>query len=181
MSIFSGCIHIAGYLQTADPLLPDPTNLVCCWQVFEQLEIKYQGEQITLSSVTAYNDNKLTVVILDPLKRRVFTIIQQGNKVQIEQSERIKSNLPVKWLLIGVYLRKMPDTGWSFEHSDWTVKRDSSQVLLMQDNIIKVSLIEPGILDDTKENTSQQSLTAQLQYFDLKLEVNITTLLRQAL
>lgn len=180
-SVITGCAQLTGYFRTASPLLPNTTSLPCCWQVLEQLEIEFQGEQLTLTSVTAVNDDKLTVVILDPMGRRIFAIIQQGDNVKVEKSDLVKESLPVEWLLIGVYLRHMPDDGWSFEHSSWTVERNGIHVLLMQENMTKVRLVESVVLADVTDNTSSQGITAQLQYPELKLNVNITTLLRQSL
>ena len=170
--VMTGCASLTEYFKPATPLLPNTASLPCCWQVLEQLEIEFRGKQLTLSSVTAINAEQLTVVILDPLGRRVFAIIQQGNNVRVEKSNLIKEELPVDWLLVGVYLRYMPDDGWLFKGSHWHVNRDGEYNRLMQNNKTKVILFESIALDDT---------TVQLQYPDLKLNVNITTLLRQSL
>ncbi len=177
----SGCAHLVGNTKITDPLLPDTANLPCCWQALEQLEIEFQGEKLSLFSVTAVHNNKLTVVILDPLGRRVFTIIQQGSNIEIEKSARIQKDFPAKWLLIGIYLRNMPDSGWSFEHSNWVVKRDVNYVLLEQDKRERVILTEAVVQESITSNTTRQELTAQLQYPDLNLKVIITTLSRHSL
>lgn len=168
----AGCASLATYFKVPPPALPNTASLPCCWQVLEQLDIEYQGERLTLSSVIVINDNQLTVVILDPLGRRIFSIIQQGVHIQVEKSDLIKKDLPVEWLLIGVYLRHMPDEGWLFEQSNWTIQHDDRHVLLMQDNRTKVILIE---------SVAHNDKTAQLQYPDLKLNINIITLLKQSL
>ena len=168
----AGCASLAEYFKAASPMLPNTASLPCCWQVHEKLEIDYQGEQLMLSSVIAINDNQLTVVIFDPLGRRVFSIIQQGDHIQVEKSGLIKKDLPVEWLLIGVYLRHMPDDGWLFKGSHWHVNRDSEHILLMQNNKVKVVSFNPEVQGDAM---------TQLQYPDLKLNINITTLLRQSL
>ncbi|MDH5553346.1 MAG: DUF3261 domain-containing protein [Nitrosomonas sp.] len=168
----AGCASLASYLKSPPLALPNTASLPCCWQVLEQLDIDYQGERLALSSVIVLNDYQLTVVILDPLGRRIFSVIQQADRIQVEKSDLIKKDLPVEWLLIGVYLRHMPDEGWFFEHSNWTIQHDDRHTLLLQDNRIKVILFESKVHDD---------ITAQLQYPDLKLNINITTLLRQSL
>ena len=93
-----------------------------------------------MSSVIAVHNKKLTVVVLDPLGRRVFTVIQQGDNIQIEKSARIQKDFPVKWLLIGIYLRYMPVSGWSSENSDWVIKNRDNYVLLEQNKREKVIL-----------------------------------------
>jgi hypothetical protein len=179
--VLSSCAQLVGHTKSTDPLLPDTANLPCCWQALEQLEIEFQGKQLTMSSVTAVQNNKLTVVILDPLGRRIFTIIQQGSDVQIEKSAQIQKDFPVKWLLIGIYLRNMPDSGWSFERSNWVIKRDANYVLLEQDNQKRVILTEVVPQESVLNHTPRQGLTTQLQYPDLKLKINITTVSRRSL
>ena len=134
-----------------------------------------------MSSVTVVQNNKLTVVMLDPLGRRIFTIIQQGRNVQIEKSAQIQKDFPVKWLLVGIYLRNMPDSGWTFEHSNWVIKRDANYVLLEQDKRERVILTEAVVQESITSNTTRQELTAKLQYPDLKLRIIITTLSRHSL
>ena len=168
----AGCASLATYFKVPLPALPNTASLPCCWQVHEKLEIEYQGEQLTLSSVFVMNENQLTVVILDPLGRRIFSIIQRGDHIQVEKSDLIKKELPVEWLLIGVYLRYMPEDGWLFKGSDWSLKNDSKYLLLMQNDKTKVILFKPIVLGD---------VASLLRYPDLKLNVNITTLLRQSL
>lgn len=168
----AGCASLGTYFKAPPLVLPNTESLPCCWQVHEKLDIVYQGERIALSSVIVINDNQLTVVILDPLGRRIFSIIQQSDHIQVEKSDLIKEYLPVEWLLIGVYLRYMSEDGWSFKGSVWSVNKDREHVLLMLNNKIKVVLFNP---------VTQDEAVTQLQYPDLKLNVKITTLLRQSL
>ena len=168
----AGCASLATYFKAPPPALPNTASLPCCWQVLEQLDIEYQGERLTLSSVIVINDNQLTVVILDPLGRRIFSIIQQGDHIQVEKSDLIKMDLPVEWLMIGIYLRYMPVDGWLFKSPDWSLKNDSEYLLLMQNEQVKVILFKPIVLGGS---------SSLLRYPDLKLNVNITTLLRQSL
>ena len=179
--VLSSCAQLVGSTKATDLLLPDTANLPCCWQALEQLEIEFQGKQLTMSSVTVVQNNKLTVVMLDPLGRRIFTIIQQGRNVQIEKSAQIQKDFPVKWLLVGIYLRNMPDSGWTFERSNWVIKREANYVLLEQDNQKRVILTEGVPQGSVLNHTPRQDLTAQLQYPDLKLKVNITTVSRRSL
>lgn len=179
--VLSGCALLVNHTRGTDPLLPDTASLPCCWQALEQLEIEFQGKKLSMSSVIAVHNKKLTVVILDPLGRRVFTVIQQGSNIQIEKSAQIQKDFPVRWLLIGIYLRNMPDSGWSFKHSNWVIKREDNYVLLEQDKREKVILTGAVAQKSTLSDSPKQNLTARLQYPDLKLRVNITTLSRNSL
>ena len=172
----SGCAHFLNYTKETEPLLPDTANLPCCWQALEQLEIEFQGTTFSMSSIIAVHNKELTVVILDPLGRRIFTVTQRGKNVQVEKSAGIKRYFPVKWLLIGIYLRYMPISGWKSENSDWVIKSGDSYVLLeqnKQEKVILTKVIEEG---NTSNDSSKESSTARLDYPDLKLRVNITTL-----
>ncbi|TFH10380.1 MAG: DUF3261 domain-containing protein [Nitrosomonadales bacterium] len=179
--VLSSCAHFANHTRNTDPLLPDTASLPCCWQALEQLEIEFQEKKLSMSSVIAVHNKKLTVVILDPLGRRGFTIIQQGDNIQIEKPAQIQKDFPVKWLLIGIYLRYMPDSGWSFEHSNWGIKRGDNYVLLEQNKREKVILTEAITQQNILKHSPQKNLTSQLEYPDLKLKVNITTLSRNSL
>jgi len=182
LTVFSGCAQFDNYTKnTEEPLLPDTTNLPCCWQAMEQLEIEFQEKKLSMSSVIAVHNEKLTVVILDPLGRRVFTVIQQGENIQIEKSAGIQKDFPVKWLLIGIYLRYMPVSRWSSENSDWVVKSGDNYVLLEQNNRKKVILTTVIAGKSTRSDSPGKNLTARLDYPDLKLRVNITTLSRNLL
>ena len=181
LSVLSGCAQFGNYTRNTEPLLPDTANLPCCWQATEQLEIEFQEKKLSVSSVIAVHNEKLTVVILDPLGRRVFTVIQQGENIQIEKSAAIEKDFPVKWLLIGIYLRYMPVSGWSSENSDWVVKSGDNYVLLKQNNRKKVILTKVIAEKSTRSDSPEKNLTARLDYPDLKLSVNITTLSRNPL
>lgn len=170
--VITGCASSTVYFKAVSPMIPNTASLPCCWQVYEKLEIDYQGEQLALSSAIAINDNELTVVILDPLGRRIFSVIQQGDHVQVDKSDSINKEFPVEWLLIGVYLRYMSEDGWFFKDSHWRVKRDGEYVQLVQNNKTKIILHESVIQSDT---------VIQLEYPDLNLNIKITTLQNQLL
>ena len=172
----SGCAHFLNYTKGTEPLLPDTANLPCCWQALEQLEIEFQGTTLSMSSIIAVHNKELTVVILGPLGRRIFTVTQRGKNVQVEKFAGIKRYFPVKWLLIGIYLRYMPISGWKSENSDWVIKSGDSYVLLEQNKQEKVILTKVIEERNTSNDSSKENPTARLDYPDLKLRVNITTL-----
>ena len=172
----SGCAHFLNYTKEAESLLPDTANLPCCWQALEQLEIEFQGTTFSMSSIIAVHNKELTVVILGPLGRRIFTVTQRGKNVQVEKSAGIKRYFPVKWLLIGIYLRYMPISGWKSENSDWVIKIGDSYVLLEQNKQEKVILTKIIEERNTRNDSSKENPTARLDYPDLKLRVDITTL-----
>jgi hypothetical protein len=156
--------------------LPNSTSLPCCWQAFEKLEIDFHHQPLLLTAVTASNGGRLSVVILDPLGRRLVTIVQEGTDVQVDQSPDVVVDLPVNWLLAGIFLRYLPDSGWKFDGSTWQVAQTGETRLLKQDGRIRLRLTPLGI---GAQNPASDRYTAYLDYPGLKLSLKITTLSRQ--
>jgi hypothetical protein len=75
----------------------------------------------------------------------------------------------------------MPVSGWSSENSDWVIKNRDNYVLLEQNKREKVILTKVMAEKSTRSDSPKQNLTARLDYPDLKLRVNITTLSRNIL
>ncbi|MBQ0712022.1 MAG: DUF3261 domain-containing protein [Porticoccus sp.] len=156
--------------------LPEVAALACCWQSLERLDVTIDGNQMMLSSATAVTKDKLTVVILDPLGRRWMTITQRNGEIEIDQSPEVNVKLPVKWLILGIYLRNMTGNDWRFPGSNWVVERRGEQRLLKLGSKVQIRLIE-----DNKNSENQYDSLVELRYLELNLVVKITTLSRQFL
>ena len=91
--------------------LPDPAWLGCCWQAQEHIAVDNGSRTTSLMAVSSLQQDRLTMVLLDTLGRRVLTLTQQGQAVVIDPGEAARQ-LPVKLFLLGFYLRYMPDGGW---------------------------------------------------------------------
>ena len=183
LSLFiTSCVHFNGKIIEREVLLPDPGNLPCCWQVTEKLEIKSNSKVIALSSVTVIIDNKLVVVILDSFGMKLLDISQTGRHVKVEKEIEMTKELPIKWLLLGIFLRDMPDSGWSFIGSNWIVKRSGDKKTLNQKNRIIISMTEePAQQEKSLDNLSENSLISNFHYHDLNLDVKITRLEKKRL
>jgi hypothetical protein len=167
------CSNFHGKFVEYKRLLPDPNYLPCCWQIREKVEIISSSKQISFSAVTVISENKLVVVIFDPLGRRLLNISQTGRQVKVEKEKEITLELPMELLLLGIFLVDMPDSGWSFKGSNWLVERSGNKKILRHANRVIVSL--------TKVNLPENQMISNLYYHDLDLEVKITRLEKQRL
>ena len=158
-------------------LLPDPSYLPCCWQLREKVEIISNSNRISLSSAIVISENKLVVVIFDPLGKKLLNISQIGRSVEVEKGEGITLELPIELLLLGIFLRDMPNSGWSFEGSNWFVKKSGDKKILRHANRTVLSLIEVNSpLEKLTENKLESRKISNLYYHDLDLRVEITRL-----
>ena len=85
----TSCSNFHGKFVEYKRLLPDPNYLPCCWQIREKVEIISNSKQISLSSVTAISENKLAVVIFDPLGRKLLNISQTGRHISVEKEKEL--------------------------------------------------------------------------------------------
>ena len=178
----TSCSSFHGKFIESKILLPDPNSLPCCWQIRETVEIISNSKQISLSSVTVISENKLVVVIFDPLGRKLLNISQTGRHISIEKEKEITLELPVKLLLLGIFLRDMPNSEWSFKRSNWLVERSGDKKILKHANRTVISLTEVNSpLEKLPENIFENQKISSLYYHDLDLDVEITRLEKQKL
>ena len=176
----SSCSSFHGKFVEYKRLLPEPNYLPCCWQIREKVEIISNSKQISLSSVTATSENKLVVVIFDPLGKKLLNISQTGRHAKVEKE--IALELPIELFLLGIFLRDMPNSGWSFEGSNWLVERSGDKKILKHANRTVVSLTEVNSpLEKLPENKFENRKISNLYYHDLDLVVEITRLKKQRL
>ena len=176
------CSNFHGKFVEYKRLLPDPNYLPCCWQIREKVEIISSSKQISFSAVTVISENKLVVVIFDPLGRKLLNISQTGRHISIEKEKEITLELPVKLLLLGIFLRDMPNSEWSFKRSNWLVERSGDKKILKHANRTVISLTEVNSpLEKLPENIFENQKISSLYYHDLDLDVEITRLEKQKL
>ena len=162
----------------ASPALPDQRGLACCWQSLEQLEIDSHNKKLTLSSAVAVEHNKLTLVVLDPLARRIFTITQQNNAIVIDKASGVTQELPINWLLIGFYLRHLPEKDWAFKGSDWQLQHQGDQTRLLESGQLRITM---NTINDNVSSATNPTSETVLIYHHLDFKVKVTTLSKQLL
>lgn len=173
-----GCAGLGGdYVSRS--ALPQLDQLECCWQAQEQLKIVLPDNQLQLSSVVARTQEALTVVILDPLGRRWLTVTQQGREMAVEQSPDITEELPVKWLLLGVFLRNMPIGNWMDGETAWNAQQQGLTRILRNGDT-PVIYLTPKIPESAEQSASDKAQVGLL-YPQLQMKVDVTELSRISL
>ncbi|MCB1669208.1 MAG: DUF3261 domain-containing protein [Pseudomonadales bacterium] len=115
------CQHNPSLPTIATPPLPGSNQLACCWQAQESLEITFHDKQFQLNAVVAVDtqmnakkrQQKLTLVLFNPLGQRILTIVQQEQEISTLVSPQLKDPLPAELLLAGVHLAYSNDSAWS--------------------------------------------------------------------
>ena len=155
--------------------LPDSSELPCCWQAQESLEIDYRGQQHKLTSVMLVEEAGLTLLVLDPLGRKLVTVTQRGSKI----TERLASDaaeLPIKSLLPAVYLAHMNQQRWALNQSPWSVGEQEGSLVLyyLQRPTVKVA----GYTDGNVPKVGNQRV---VRFVEHGVTLTITTLKSAAL
>ena len=178
----TGCVHLKDSVVKYKTLLPDTKNLACCWQTTEQLELTTGTKQISLSLVTAVSDNRLVMVMLDSFGRKLINISQTGRQVRVEKENEMLEELPTDWLLLGIFLRDMPEIGWSFNESNWLVQRKGNKKILVQANKVVITLTEGSSPQNALlENVRDNRLVSNFVYHDLDIDMKLIRLKKQRL
>lgn len=119
--VLGGCVTRQHY-QLADLPLPKVSGSHCCWQASQQLEIRYKERVINLNAALARTHEGASLVLLDPLGRRMFSIRQQGEQLETWRSPEFPADLPERFLLASSILVWWPLAEWDhLRGSDWSV------------------------------------------------------------
>ncbi|MEN0038231.1 MAG: DUF3261 domain-containing protein [Cellvibrio sp.] len=109
--ITSGCV--SRQVQTlADLPLPATPASNCCWQALQQLHINYQQQNYQLTGALAQTRAGITLVLLDPLGRRLLSVQKQGDALQTWRSPELPEGLPERFLLASSMLVWWPLADW---------------------------------------------------------------------
>lgn len=150
--------------------LPNVSQLGCCWQATESLKISFQEREFNTLTVTAVTHDGLTLVMLDPLHQRLLTITQRGQEVMVDLALDAGRDLPVKLLLLGIYLRNLNANDWVF--TNWQVEKNGNVKTLSKSGKATIRLTE-GIFSNGN--------VTDLYYPGLKMRVLVKTLSRESL
>jgi hypothetical protein len=109
--IASGCV--SRQVQTlVDLPLPATPASNCCWQALQRLDIRYQEQTYQLAGALAQTPAGTTLVLLDPLGRRLLSVQQQGDALQTWRSPELPEGLPERFLLASSMLVWWPLADW---------------------------------------------------------------------
>lgn len=167
------CIAIASCSVTKQrqaevTVLPSPDRLLCCWQSQEALVVTVDGSRLSMTAVSALQNEQLKVVLLDSLGRRFLTITQHGQLIQASPGE-VADRFPVKLFLLGIYLRYLSDQEW----------QNIGAYRLQRSNIDQISLYDSGELKVSLTRLNSRAL--QLHYPETGIQVAVTVMQRTGL
>lgn len=107
----SGCI--SRQVQTLASLpLPDVQSQACCWQALQQLDIRYKDQAYKFHAALALTKKGVTLVLLDPLGRRILSLTKQGNVIETYRAPELPETLPGEFLLASSLLAWLPFSDW---------------------------------------------------------------------
>lgn len=112
MLIASGCVSRQVQTLADLPLPATPANN-CCWQALQQLHINYQQQNYQLTGALAQTRAGITLVLLDPLGRRLLSVQKQrDDALQTWRSPELPEGLPERFLLASSMLVWWPLADW---------------------------------------------------------------------
>jgi len=178
--------------------LPDHKNISCCWQIQQQLSITYDDINIDLQAVIALTKNqksqpKLTLVLLDPLGRRLLSIDNTLGKINVVAAPGGKMELPAKFLLSSIYLAYWPQENWheALANSPWNLieRTAGKRTLTYQKKSIIDILRTPATPSASNRNISEPKQVPKsvpkigehikIKHYLKNFKVDIYTLTRQ--
>lgn len=180
----SGCV--TRQVQTlADLPLPADSNGNCCWQAFQKLDIRYGKQVYKLTGALAQTREGVTLVLFDPLGRRLLSINKQGNKLNTYRSPELPQGLPERFLLASSMLVWWPladwqatlatDPNWQVTNSQVTNSKSERRLLYRGKPIISASYSLASVAVTTgMTNRALMDGPVQLkhQYQDLSITVD---------
>ena len=128
----AGCV--SRQVQTlADLPLPATPAGNCCWQVLQQLDIYYGEQAYALTGALVQAKTGATLVLLDPVGRRLLSVQQQGDQLQTYRAPELPEGLPERFLLASSMLVWWPLADWQSalqQSPEWTLtSSDTSRIL----------------------------------------------------
>lgn len=155
--------------------LPDSSELPCCWQSQESIEIDYRNERQQLTSVLAVEKAGLTLIVFDPLGRKLLTVKQQGAEIE-KQLLQGPVDLPVEWLLPAVYLTHMNRQRWPASQSPWSIGQQGDNLVLYFRQL--PSVVVQGYTDGSVPHAGNRRVVSFVEH---GLTLTITTLVSEEL
>ncbi|HSC81653.1 MAG TPA: DUF3261 domain-containing protein [Chitinolyticbacter sp.] len=154
----------------------------CCWQAVQQLEIHYGEQDYRLTGALAQTKTGATLVLLDPLGRRLLSVQQQGGQLQRWRAPELPEGLSEHFLLASSMLVWWPLADWQAAlpaSSPWQIRRAGDQRILNHngDPIISASYgadtraLEQGMHGKIIEKTEP----VVLRHLHQPLSINIAT------
>ena len=181
LSLLSGCANLPAQQNLTS--LPLPTQGPCCWQALQTLNITYQQKTYTLNAALANSAQGLSLVLFDPLGRRMLSLVRQPNgHINSYRAPELPSTIPEHFLLASSLLVWWPMADWQAllgQSSPWQLAiQGQSRVLSYRGKPImraqypaNTSALTQGI--NAAVATANTPVT--LQHLQQPLQLRITT------
>lgn len=108
--------------------LPMAKEQPCCWQTLQQWDIKTDQEEMSLQAVLARNNTDakqtLTLVLLDPMGRRLLSVSDESGHIQsLPDTAQQSIQTQGEFLMAAIYLAYWPRSSWhsALANSDWSL------------------------------------------------------------
>jgi len=185
--VVSGCVSRQVQSLTDLPL-PTAHSQNCCWQAMQQLEIRYGEETYKLTGALVQANTGVTLVLLDPLGRRLLSIQKEGETVQTWRSPELPSDLPERFLLASSMLVWWPLADWQIalqQTPEWQLSSSAtSRVLSHRGRAILSATYGPtpvSVVNGMTEQTVAHAETVLLQHQLQAMAITIKTERREPL
>lgn len=120
--VITGCANRQQHYQLQDLPLPAASGDGCCWQAAQQLEIHHGQAVHRLGAALARTAEGASLVLLDPLGRRLFSVRQRNATLETWRSPEMPEGLPERFLLASSMLAWWPLTEWRLlETGEWSL------------------------------------------------------------
>lgn len=177
----SGCV--SRQVQTlADLPLPGVQAGNCCWQVLQRLEIRYQEQTHRLTGALAQTSSGVTLVLLDPVGRRLLSVQKQGDLLQTYRAPELPQGLPERFLLASSMLVWWPLADWQValhQAPDWQLRSSANgRVLSYRGRPIISATYGPtpvSVVDGMSQKTVAQAEVVLLQHQQQAMAITIAT------
>lgn len=141
LAALAGCSALPLFQEAL--VLPTPTAVPCCWQSESHAVLTHREQHQPYTVVTARLPDRLTVVVLDPLGRRVLTV-NHYLEGRIESQPHGKwQQLTAEQLLAAIYLLHTSADDWSLP-APWQMRATAAQQSLWYGEHVQLR-VEPGL------------------------------------
>ena len=113
--LVGGCVNTQVSTLTSMEL-PEPKLAPCCGQIIQSIVIERSGKQFQSLGVTAFEEDRYSLVLLDPAGRRVLSMVQNkatNSPVVVWQAPEIVDKFPLQFLWKIFHLTWWPNSSWN--------------------------------------------------------------------
>lgn len=174
--------------------LPLPSSQAgdCCWQLLQSLNINNgniqnedsdQLQALDLQAVVLRQKTGLTLILIDPLGRRLASIVEKNGDVSLKKNTTINTDIPARLLMAAIYLTYWPKQSWtdSLLNSQWQMAQSYDQDSGLVNRVLSHKGKDIIKIHNVQAKGPTINQTTTLQHLLLPLSATIKTHQRQNL